>query len=256
MVLRLADCAILHASDLPACTARIAKRFVGYATIQYVSRGRVELAYNRNAQVLVGPMVWPCNPGPFITFHPAPGTTSWHHHHIAVRGPLLDHWRSEGLWPHAPQPMPAQGDGDSLFKRMVACARDPARQLLAVNLLEQVLLILAEDRREPVAEAWVDRARRLLAEEGSYPVDVAAVAAEVSLAPSTFRRRFQAAVGLSPRDFALTARMGRARDLLLSSERSVADIAEALGYGDVAFFSKQFTRKTGLSPRAFRATRT
>lgn len=255
MTFRLRDCVVLHASEVPACTAVIEKRFVGYCSLQYVTAGAVSLSYNRKPWHLDPGWIWPCNPGPHIAFHAAPGQRHWYHHHVAVRGPLLDHWRAEGLWPVEPQAAPQDAAFTPLFRRMVGAVREPTSLLLGINLLEQILLHLAHARREPVAEAWVERAKRLLAEPDDFRNGVAAVATACGLPPSTFRRAFQRAVGVSPRDFALTARLERARQLLLTTDDPIGAIAEQLGYRDVFFFSRQFHQRTGLSPRAFRATR-
>ena len=46
--------------------------------------------------------------------------------------------------------------------------------------------------------------------------------------------------------------MERARLLLAESSLSVGMIAEALGFRDVFFFSRQFRQRTGLTPTAYR----
>ncbi len=46
--------------------------------------------------------------------------------------------------------------------------------------------------------------------------------------------------------------MARARELLLTTDRSIADIAEEVGYPDQFYFSRQFQAVTGSSPRHFR----
>ncbi len=251
MHLRLHDCVVLHASDVPNCTTVIGKRFVGYCSLQLVTAGAVTLSYNRKVHLLPAGWLWPCNPGPFIAFQAADGHRSWHHYHVAVRGPMLDHWRSEGLWPNEPQAAPTDPHFVPLFRRMVATVQDPAQILLGVNLLEQILLHCAAARCAPMDHDWIPRAKDLLAADEAP----SAVAAACRQPPSTFRRAFQRAVGVSPRDYAVAARLTRARDLLLTTDEPVAAIAEQLGYRDVFFFSRQFRQRTGLSPRAFRATR-
>ncbi len=54
------------------------------------------------------------------------------------------------------------------------------------------------------------------------------------------------------REFVVQARINRGRILLTESSLTVSEIAAALGYDDIYFFSRQFKAKTGVSPTAFR----
>jgi AraC family transcriptional regulator of arabinose operon len=47
--------------------------------------------------------------------------------------------------------------------------------------------------------------------------------------------------------------MARARQLLITSDHTVAEIAASVGYPDPFYFSRQFSAVNGVSPREFRA---
>jgi AraC-like DNA-binding protein len=47
--------------------------------------------------------------------------------------------------------------------------------------------------------------------------------------------------------------MARARQLLITSDHTVAEIAASVGYQDPFYFSRQFRAVNGVSPREFRA---
>jgi two-component system response regulator YesN len=53
---------------------------------------------------------------------------------------------------------------------------------------------------------------------------------------------------------AVSRRIEAARHLLLESTLGVEQIAEALGYSNSAFFSRQFKLKTGVAPGEFRGS--
>lgn len=64
-------------------------------------------------------------------------------------------------------------------------------------------------------------------------------------------RAFQALTGLTPHAFILQERANRARRLILSGG-NLADIAVACGYSDQSHMTREFKRRYGLTPAAFR----
>ena len=67
-----------------------------------------------------------------------------------------------------------------------------------------------------------------------------------------FRRLFKKACGISPVRFINKIRVERAEGLLISSNLTLAQIAEIVGYSDVYYFCKQFKKTTGVAPGAFK----
>lgn len=63
-----------------------------------------------------------------------------------------------------------------------------------------------------------------------------------------FARVFKKVMGQTPQDYLISARVRRARQLLVQSNLSIKEIASALGYRDVYFFSRQFKSKMGMTP--------
>lgn len=66
-----------------------------------------------------------------------------------------------------------------------------------------------------------------------------------------FSRLFKQKYGLTPHQFQMRYRIGKAKDLLLYTPMSVTTIAEKVGYGSVYAFSKAFKQIEGVSPRSF-----
>ena len=63
---------------------------------------------------------------------------------------------------------------------------------------------------------------------------------------------FQQELGISPVEYITRYRMQQARQLFSRSTMRIADVAQAVGIGDNAYFSRLFRQETGLSPRAYR----
>jgi AraC-like DNA-binding protein len=70
-----------------------------------------------------------------------------------------------------------------------------------------------------------------------------------------FRKVFREHTGVTPGVFRILRRLDRARALLHEGERSIAAIAEELGYASPFAFSSQFKRFVGVAPNHYRQAR-
>lgn len=78
------------------------------------------------------------------------------------------------------------------------------------------------------------------------------VANRVHLSPYYFSKLFKERVGLTFIDYLTQVRIERAKQLLLTSARSVKEICFEVGYHDPNYFSRVFKKATGLTPTEFR----
>jgi len=247
------DLAFLACSNHPNVWQVIDKHLVGYSTIQYMERGAVQLAYDDRRYLLEGSWFWPAYPGPRIFFTSARPEETWHHRHVAFHGPLVSHWIAEGLWPTGPQSVPAEFA--LKMDQLIEFVRrgDGWAWRRGVNLLEGILLELAEARAEDSrAQPWLNEV--LCSLEMPKP-DFDQVAKLVGMAPSTLRRRFRSAMGVSLQEHLITSRIVRAKALLMDSDMTLETIAARLEYDSAAFFSRQFKQRTGVAPSVFRRSR-
>lgn len=81
---------------------------------------------------------------------------------------------------------------------------------------------------------------------------VAEVAASVNLSESHFRRSFRDAFGISPVKYITMTRVTRAQERLRYSNERLTDIAEALGFSNLYYFSVVFKKEVGVSPSEYR----
>jgi AraC-like DNA-binding protein len=84
------------------------------------------------------------------------------------------------------------------------------------------------------------------------PWTVERLAALANMSRSAFAARFKAKLGEAPLEYLTRWRMFRAGVLLRHSERSLAEIANEVGYESDAALSKAFHRVVGMAPGAFR----
>jgi transcriptional regulator GlxA family with amidase domain len=83
-------------------------------------------------------------------------------------------------------------------------------------------------------------------------VSLASMAAAAGLERRTFLRRFANATGMTPIEYCRAVRIARARELLECGNTPQKEIAESLGYEEVASFARVFRKITGLAPGAYR----
>lgn len=92
-----------------------------------------------------------------------------------------------------------------------------------------------------------------LREHLTSPVRLPELAELAGFSTSHFSARFRAFTGYSVIEYVKRLRLARARQLLLTTDRTIAEIAAAVGYPDSFYFSRVFRCVNGISPSAFRA---
>jgi len=98
----------------------------------------------------------------------------------------------------------------------------------------------------------VSEALRVFREHPASVESIEAFARGLGSSRSHFDREFTAQVGQPPRQFLINCKIIEARRYLESSSLRVGEIAEALGYKDIYFFSRQFKQLVGVSPVQYR----
>ena len=83
-------------------------------------------------------------------------------------------------------------------------------------------------------------------------VSLAAMASAAGLERRTLLRRFASATGATPIQYCRAVRIARARELLVGGDTSQKQIAQSLGYKDVASFARVFRKAVGSAPGAYR----
>ena len=70
--------------------------------------------------------------------------------------------------------------------------------------------------------------------------------------PNYLNELMVAQTGVSLRQYIINFRMKKALNLIINSNLSISDIARAIGYNDIHYFSRIFKKKTGYSPEKIR----
>ena len=79
-------------------------------------------------------------------------------------------------------------------------------------------------------------------------IDLSQMAKDHQIGYSYFRKMFRKYTGVSPRQYHLGLKVLRARELLLTSDKSIKEISYQLGFSSIYYFSRFFKNKVGVSP--------
>ena len=105
---------------------------------------------------------------------------------------------------------------------------------------------------EPAPQDIVEILRRYIREHIHEELGRNELANLVYLNPDYLSHVFREKVGMSLVDFITAERMKKAKELLSTTDLSIRDIALAVGYSNISYFSRQFKRSQGKTPLEFR----
>ena len=154
-------------------------------------------------------------------------------------------------------------DLEDCMERLMTEHRRPTAEspIVARGILHELIAWIARDYRaeqlrrdrEPAGYSPpITKVMEWLQEHLDENVSVSDLAEVAGLSASYFRRWFHREVGSSPRDFVTQLRIERAKRLLAETDRSITEMAFALGFSTSAYFTAVFHRETGTTPSDFR----
>jgi DNA-binding IclR family transcriptional regulator len=99
----------------------------------------------------------------------------------------------------------------------------------------------------------VEQAKEIIDNGVHQPIDMRQLAENLYVSYSWFRKVFKEQTGEAPAEYHLNRRIEKACERLRSTDLTVRQISEELGFKNQNHFSALFKRKTGASPSAFRS---
>lgn len=215
-------------------------------------------------------------PGSLITVLPelghryGPDGDGWTETFLVFSGPVFEAWEAAGEL-DGREPVARLCDTDYWRERFewVLGGQDVFAEEADFDPLLQIArlqVLMAEIRgalRRPANDgsplaprppAWLAQAKELLARQphNGKPPELEAIADELCVSYSTFRRRFVEHVGVSPARYRAEQLMDRARRLMIDTDLNDKQIADRLGFADAQHFSKRFKQIIGQTPSRFR----
>ncbi len=100
-------------------------------------------------------------------------------------------------------------------------------------------------KRLSVAKEYID-------ENLDKNIDIQDISRVATISPFHFHRTFKTVYGLSPHQYRIQKRLGKAAELLMDIEHSVTEIAFLTGFNDIHSFSRSFKKEFGVPPTKYR----
>lgn len=138
------------------------------------------------------------------------------------------------------------------------CGRMAARRTARIALLDDARSSQApyvdDDLLPAVGRSFSDQVRRHIDQYLNTRHNLPHLAERFHVSERTLLRKFKTETGETPLGYLQRARIKRAKHLLETTERSIGEIRDTVGYRDAGHFDALFERHVGLRPREYRAT--
>lgn len=93
---------------------------------------------------------------------------------------------------------------------------------------------------------------RIIDQSFEHHLDLDRIAAYLQVSRSHLQTLFKRDIGITPYEYHLRRKFEKAKELLMQSNLTISEIAVRLGFHDRFHFSREFSRRFGIAPAAFR----
>ena len=201
-------------------------------------------------------------PGEWHSYHPD-DETGWDEYWVGFKGAYIDD-RVANRFLVREQPLHNIGISSgivSLYEEILQLAsaeKAGCQQMMSSVVLHILGSIYYKERNNSYANTFIlekVNAARELMRDVDNPRDVEAIARELGVSYSWFRKMFRQYADTSPAQYLSQIRFLRAKELLDTTELTVAEIAYRLRFETPSHFSTFFRKREGVPPQQYRRER-
>jgi AraC-like DNA-binding protein len=232
----------------------------------YITSGRGQFRSKHQQHVTVSAgMLLLLFPGEWHSYLPLE-ETGWHTHWIGFKGAFAEHIMRHNFFTPA-TPVHNIGFNEQLvelFREVTSYAvqeKTGFQQVIAAITMHILGLVYYTIRNNAFADKdivmKIEKARMMMREDPGGDVTPEALAQSLNMSYSWFRRTFRQYTGLAPAQYQQQLKLQKAREWLISTDKTIKEIAYVLNFESANYFNAFFKQKTGMTPVAFRkASRT
>lgn len=139
--------------------------------------------------------------------------------------------------------------------------RNAEYEKMCAMYLEQLFILLhreaTKDRshKSEFLDSEMEKAKQYFFENYNTEISIEDYAAKKGMSVSYFIRNFKQYYNLTPMQYILSVRITNAQTLLETTDYTVAEISNIIGYDNPLYFSRLFHKQNGISPREYRQER-
>lgn len=228
--------------------------------INYITEGKGVLE-NENGRFLIKPgSIIVTAPNVWHRYRPLKNT-GWKEQYIGFNGKIAEQFLAHPLF-SSNQPVINIGIKeeilDTYLKTFELLKKEkPGFQQVASGMVIKLLgyLISFEKQKEFTGKriaSIIEEARFKMREQVDHALDLEKMALEYNIGYSYFRKMFKSYTGVAPHKYHLELKIMRAKELLLSTDKSIKEISFELGFQSIFYFSRLFKKKVGVNPTDLR----
>ena len=230
--------------------------------LNYISEGQGVLENEQGSFIVKPGAMMIIRPGIWHRYKPEM-KTGWHEHYLGFNGDIADHLLSQSVYAENPEIIYCgyQEELIDTYLKLYDLVKQetPGFQQvcsgLVVKLLGNIVALKKhQDFTGKHVEQVIQKIRFHMHENIEEEVDLAQLASDNLIGYSYFRKMFKKYTGVSPHQYHLGLKVLRARELLLTTDKSVKEISYQLGFSSIYYFSRLFKEKTGVNPSGLRKT--
>lgn len=224
--------------------------------ILYITEGNGILETKEGKYNLQPGSVILLTPGKWHRYRPNKNT-GWTEYYIGFEGKIARHFLSNAL---LKENLPVIHCG--LHEEIIACynqafditqkSKPGYQQVLSGVVIKLIGLILSAIKNKEFSgkpiETIIEKTRQYLHDHYPENIDLEKLAADNDIGYSYFRKMFKRFTGISPGQYLLQVRISKAKDLIITTDQNIKDIALITGFDSIYYFSRVFKEKTGKTP--------
>ncbi|NMM54681.1 helix-turn-helix transcriptional regulator [Paenibacillus aquistagni] len=183
----------------------------------------------------------------FVTALQASGSSEWHVHHGLIRLITSVHrsMLQAGLNPYQIYDFSNLQEQLSLLREPKACIH-----WLEAEIIVPYLHQLTKNFNSSM-KSIVEHVLEQIEQNGMQDLSLDTIAAEAGVSVSQLSKAFKQMTGTNYMDYLTTVRMNRCKELLLTTDMRINEIAEAAGY-QPSYFNRMFKKLEGVTPGQYR----
>ena len=201
-------------------------------------------------------------PGERHRYRPDP-QTGWVENYIGFNGNLARHFYAKAgfLESRTVFDCGIQESFLDIYYSIATLVKDerPGFQQIASGLIINLIgKMVAHEKQGPFSgkpiETIIRKSLLEMRENVTHHIDLQEIANRHNVGYANFRKMFKKYTGLAPRQYHLNLKLMHAKQLILTSDKSIKEISQELQFESIHYFSRFFKKKMGYSPSELRKT--